>query len=157
MGLRGPKPRTIKEIIEFLRRGSTYDEKTDCYLWQGRTAGDGYGSISFEGKNTYIHRLIYKYVFDEDPLVIRHTCDRPNCWNPDHLKNGSHEDNVLDKVQKLRHCFGTKQHNSKLDDEKVRDIRTNCSLSPTDLAKKYGVSRKVIYDIREGVTWKHVQ
>jgi hypothetical protein len=156
MGLTGPKPRTIEEIIEVLRLNSTYRPSTDCYLWQGRTIGEGYGSICYNGKGTYIHRLIYEYVFGEDALVVRHTCDTPNCWNPDHLQNGSHANNVEDKVAKLRHSFGVRRYNAKLDDEMVRKIRASQSTAP-ELAKEYGVHRAVIHDILKGKTWKHVQ
>jgi len=156
MGLTGPKPRTIEEIIEVLTAGSTHREETDCFLWQGRTSGLGYGSISYNGKSAYIHRLIYEYVFCEPAEVIRHTCDTPNCWNPDHLLNGSHADNVDDKVAKLRHRFGENHYKALLTEEQVRDIRAS-DLPPVELAKKYNVHRGAIHAVLKGDTWKHVK
>lgn len=155
MGLRGPKPRTMTEIIEVLRANSTYNEETQCFLWQGHTAGEGYGCISFNGIQTYIHRLIYKYVFGEELEVIRHSCDTPNCWNPDHLNNGTHADNVYDKVMKLRHDFGESHYRAKLTNVQVREI-LNSDAPPVVLATKYGVTRGAIHAILKGETWKHL-
>lgn len=69
------------------------------------TAGEGYGVICYQGKQIYIHRLIYEYVFGELPNIIRHSCDTPNCWNPDHLHDGTHADNVADKVESNDICL----------------------------------------------------
>lgn len=158
MGITGPKPRTIPEIIEVLRLNSTFNEVTECYLWHGRTAGDGYGTISYNGQSIYIHRLIFKYVFGEEPDVVRHSCDTPNCWNPDHLNDGTHADNVYDKVIKMRHHFGEKHYKAKLTDEQVREIRSKAiDTSPVNLALIYGVNRGVIHNIINRKAWKHVE
>lgn len=157
MGVTGPKPRTIPEIIEVLRLNSTFDAVTECYLFHGRTAGDGYGTVSYQGKSVYIHRLVYKYVFGEDPEIVRHSCDTPNCWNPDHLNDGTHADNVYDKVIKMRHHFGEQHYKAKLTDDQVREIRAKAAnMSPVMLALCYDVHRAVIHDILKRKTWKHV-
>ena len=44
----------------------------------------------------------------------------------------------------------------KLSDDDVREIRVNPNPGPV-LAKHYGVSQKVIYDIRNRVTYQHVR
>ena len=45
----------------------------------GHTAGEGYGVISWQGKQVYIHRLVFQQIKGHLPEVVRHTCDIPNC------------------------------------------------------------------------------
>lgn len=44
----------------------------------------------------------------------------------------------------------------KLTDEQVREIRSNPIAGPV-LAKHYGVTQKVIWSIRNGESYKHVE
>lgn len=155
MGLRGPAARTIPEIVDVLQQNSTHNETADCFLWQGHTAGKGYGVICYQGKQIYIHRLIYEYVFGELPNIIRHSCDTPNCWNPDHLHDGTHADNVADKVEKQRHMFGENHYLSKLTEAQVLEIRAS-QLSPVELARNYNIHRAAIHSILKRESWKHL-
>jgi len=50
----------------------------------------------------------------------------------------------------------TPQRARKLTDDQVREIRKNPISGPA-LAKHYGVSHKVIADIRQGFTYRHVK
>lgn len=33
-----------------------------------------------------------------------HSCDNPACWNPDHLRWGTHEENLSDRTGKQNYC-----------------------------------------------------
>ncbi len=147
------------EEIELLaqRLWSQSREHGECILWEGSRAGKGYGVINWQGKQVYIHRLIFQ-LHNEDAVldVVRHTCDTPNCWNIDHLLNGTTADNVQDKVEKLRHVFGENNYNAKFKDEDIRAIR-NSNESGLLLAARYDVTPSTISYIRSGKTWKHVK
>jgi hypothetical protein len=54
---------------------------------------------------------------------------------------------------------GSTNHNAKLTDKQVREIKTLLSLNATlgKLAKVYGVHPKVIWKIKKGQAWKHIQ
>lgn len=151
----GPVARTFDELLDVLDSKTIYAASTGCYLWQGHTAGEGYGVISFEGKQVYIHRIVYEKTFGVKPNVLRHSCDNPNCWFTGHLIDGSHADNVQDKVSKLRHGYGEKHYNSKMTEAIVREIRSS-GLSLTELVKKYGFSKGAIYCVLTRATWRHV-
>jgi len=155
MGISGPKPRTFNEVLAVILESSYYNPDTGCYLWKGRTAGEGYGVICWQGKQVYIHRLIYTHIAEEEPRILRHTCDIPNCWNPVHLLNGTHADNIADKVAKRRHYSNNVHCNAKLTVSQVLAIRDS-DLSPVKLAVQYGISRSVIHSILKRETWKHV-
>ena len=128
----------------------------ECILWQGPRAGRGYGVISWQGKQVYIHRLIFQLHNPEAILdVVRHTCDTPNCWDIDHLINGTTADNVDDKVTKLRHVFGSQYNNVKFTEDDIRAIRASDKNIYT-LAGEYSVSPSNIHYIRSRKTWKHI-
>jgi hypothetical protein len=104
-----------------------------------------------------LHRYVYQ--LENGPLtsdqVVMHICDNPPCFNPEHLKVGTHADNVHDKVNKGRHCVGTENGSTKLSDEDVLSIRKD-TRSHTSIAKDYEVGRATIGQIMRGETWKHL-
>ena len=115
-----------KDILERLWEKTTINKKTDCWLWRGHLDKDGYGRVEFNGKLKYIHRISYRLFVGKiiKPLVC-HRCDIPNCWNPDHLFNGTYQDNSNDMIKKGRQTdhIGENNNNSKLTDKQVRQIR----------------------------------
>lgn len=129
----------------------------DCILWFGPCAGKGYGVISWQAKQVYIHRLVFQ-LHNPDAIldVVRHTCDTLNCWNIDHLLNGTTAENVQDKVDKLRHIFGENNYNAKFTNDDIREIR-NSNDSGVSLAARFDVTPSTISYIRSGKTWKHVK
>ena len=97
-----------------------------------------------------------------DGMYVLHKCDNPACVNPDHLFLGTHADNMRDKVAKGRgyRPAGSKHHNAKLDEKKVREIKTRLALGEETgeaIAKQYGVSASVISGIKNGHHWRHVK
>ena len=128
-----------------------------CILWYGPRSGQmGYGVISWQAKQVYIHRLIFQ-LHNPDAIldVVRHTCDTPNCWNIDHLINGTTADITQDKVNKLRHVFGVRNYNAKFTDDDIRAVRAS-DKTIYQLAHEYNVSPSNIHYIRARKTWKHI-
>lgn len=133
-------------------------EYGECLLWGGASAGKGYGVINWQGKQVYIHRLIFQLHNPDEVLdVVRHTCDTPACWNIDHLINGTTANNVDDKVSKLRHVFGEHNHNTKFTDDDIRRIRAITGKTIYQIAHEFRVTPSNIHYIRSGKTWKHVK
>ena len=119
---------------------------------------DGHCQIQRNGKRTYIHKLIYNKTFGNtgNNLIIRHKCDNPSCINPDHLESGTHKDNVLDRVKRKRSAFGQKHGRAKLTDKNVKFIRNNKELSNFQLAALFKVDSKVIRNVKQFKSWKHI-
>lgn len=109
------------------------------------------------------HRYSYRTHISEIPdgLQVLHACDTPLCVNPAHLFLGTSHQNKLDCVAKDRHARGERHGESKLTDEKVREIRSMYKrgvrgFGAMALAKRFGVSKPVIVGIISGTGWKHV-
>jgi hypothetical protein len=70
-----------------------------CWMWSGRIDRDGYGQYS---RNLRAHRIAFILAYGPTTAVVRHLCDKPLCCNPAHMAEGSHADNVKDRVARNR-------------------------------------------------------
>jgi hypothetical protein len=100
---------TLKEVI--LPYLTVIEEKCILYPIVNK---QGYGDIQYKNqeklnKHCLAHRVSYE-TFNNVVLtseqIILHSCDVPNCINPNHLMLGTHQDNVQDKVNKGRQAKG---------------------------------------------------
>lgn len=137
-------------------------QPNECWPWQGRCTPSGHGQIKCFGRHgtaIHAHRVAYVVAYGPIPegMVVRHRCDTPACCNPNHLILGTHADNVRDRVARGRSATGAHNGRAKLTPEQVATIRerlTNGTESLQSLGTCYGVDRKTIRLIRDGVTWK---
>lgn len=133
-----------------------------CHLFKGHIDDCGYGRISKDGKLVRIHREVWKLHNPNQDItgVIMHSCDTPNCINPEHLSHGTQADNIADMVAKGRRVTvkGSAQKDAKLTEADIPVIREmlNSGKSGYSISKKYGVSEQTIRFIKQGKTWKHV-
>jgi hypothetical protein len=74
-----------------------------CWLWTG-SQRNGYGSMTIDGQNVFVHRLSWTVNRGPVPngLCVLHKCDVRNCVNPDHLFLGTYKDNAQDASRKGR-------------------------------------------------------
>ncbi len=65
----------------------------DCIEWDGPLTS-GYGRTQKDGRETYIHRVVWEEVHGDVPrgLSVLHRCDNPPCFNADHLYLGRRGD-----------------------------------------------------------------
>ena len=130
--------------------------RTECWLWQGAKKPSGYGNIRRNKKYTTAHRLAWELSFGSIPkgMQIQHSCDTASCCNPNHLMLGTVISNYVDMCKKGRNKsnhtnrkFGVANHNSKLSEEQVSEIRKRYvpgQIRQRDLADDYGVSQRLI-------------
>lgn len=141
-----------------VRFWSKVERSPGCWEWRGTKNPHGYGIFENNRKRVQAHRFSWEIANGRpipEGLVILHACDNPPCVNPAHLSVGTHADNVADSKAKRRHTFGRKQHDAKLTEELVREIR-GASGTNYELAARYGVSYQTISRVRRRELWKHV-
>jgi hypothetical protein len=81
---------------------------------------------------------------------------------PIHLRGGTLKDNTADKIRKGRanHPKGERSPNSKLDEEKIREIRRLSSegkLKKYQIGNLFGISYQQVTSICKRRAWAHVK
>ena len=133
-----------------------------CHLFMGHRNKDGYGRIGKGNSLVFVHREMFKHHNPEFEItgVIMHTCDTPNCVNPEHLRHGTQAENIADMVEKGRRVTvkGSAQKDAKLTELDIPKIRQRLKYGATyaNIARDYFVSETTIRFIDIGKTWKHV-
>lgn len=91
--------------------------ENDCWLWTGAKTKRGYGLFHISKKPPKVsqaHRVAYALaVAEPGELHVLHSCDNPSCCNPAHLRLGTNQDNVDDRVNRKRSSGGGQFHKQK--------------------------------------------
>ncbi len=131
-----------------------------CWEWLAGANEQGYGVIHLPGhRQIRAHQLSYLLHKGEIPKgrLVLHSCDNRLCVNPDHLRCGTHNDNMLDAVERERIAKGENNGNAIVTEVIVRAIRDAYPAIPVvTLAKMHGISKPTVYQIVNRVTWKHI-
>ena len=93
-----------KIIIRFNKFVDKISSKEGCWLWLGYKNEDGYGIFRYGKRMIGAHRVswvLFKKNIEKGNQ-INHICDVRNCVNPEHLYEGTQQDNVTDMERKGR-------------------------------------------------------
>jgi hypothetical protein len=128
----------------------------DCLFWPFARDTHGRGQIRWDGKTQQVHPLICEAVHGLRPTPkheTAHSCHqgRQGCVSPRHLRWATRKENIADQP-------GRQRYGRKLTEDQVRDIRAAVSLFiPTYVAQRFGVSRRLVVQIRDGERWWWLQ
>lgn len=155
-----PEKTLIGKPIMWIRDHLNY-EGNDCLIWPFGKRSNGYGTITFEGKQDSAHRVMCRLKNGDPPSAAHeaaHSCGQGSsgCVNPNHLSWKTPKENNADKVVHGTSNRGERMGMSKLNREQVREIRRTYVprvVSYSMLATKYGVCTGTIGDIIRGKNW----
>ena len=88
------RPPRMRRLI--VGRVST-DQGKECWEWPGATNDGGRPVISSYSIPRYAYQVAYELRYGPVPkgLELHHTCWNKWCWNPDHVKPVTRQDNAL--------------------------------------------------------------
>lgn len=111
-------------------------EPHECWPWKGRLNYAGYGEFDIDGRSYRAHRYIYELTYGPIPKdkEVMHSCSNRACCNINHLKLGSHSENMRTRT-------------SKLSADEIAEIRES-PLNQYELAERYGVNQSTISRIK---------
>jgi len=136
----------------------------DCWNWTANKTPQGYGRFQLKRKKSVsAHRLAWELTYGKIPngLHVLHKCNNPSCVNPSHLKLGTNQDNVDDKLRANRqpHICGQNVATSKLTESQVREIFALLAehRSYKEIAERFSISTHSVSNFNIGISWKHLK
>ena len=138
-----------------------------CWIWTAARYPAGYGLfVPKKGESPEgAHRIAYRLTVGEIPegIQVCHRCDNRPCVRPDHLFLGTAKDNAEDRQAKGRwrggqhNQAGERNPNSIISDANVVLMLAEIAAGegPVNVARKYGISYKTLWQIRRRKTSVH--
>lgn len=155
-----PRGSTLHHRIEAQRTAGSPDS---CWEWEGTIHHSGYGHMQVDGVQKSAH--IWAYIDANGPIpegqMVLHSCDNRRCVNPNHLRLGSHQDNMDDKVERDR-CsrlmgeLGPSRKITESDAVEIIQRYATESISSAALGRDYGISPSQVQFIVNGKRWPHL-
>lgn len=147
-------------IEDRMKAAFIVDPVTGCHNWTRAKTGSGYGAIVINQRTLCAHRIAFELAngpIDDDALVL-HSCDNPACVNPAHMRLGTHEDNMNDKIVRSRVPAGESHYHSKATKEQVIEIMRLFSEGKTgkEITDITGLSKGIVYNVKYGKAWSDV-
>ena len=136
----------------------------ECWEWQAGRHSRGYGIFYLTGHTQILaHRLALALATGTTPegAYALHSCDNPPCCNPEHLRLGTHSDNMRDRSARGR-APKTVAQNRNVDDVTASAIRAAYQPSVGNkpnpngyagLGRRYNLAPQAIKQIVQGKTY----
>ena len=137
---------------------------TPCWNWTACKTDKGYGLFWLDGRSVKAHRMSWIITNGTIPQhdsshgwCVIHNCDNPSCVRPNHIRLGTNQDNMDDKMERGRNAdtAGEKHWRSQLTNVEVIRIRQS-PLPRKVLASHYSVNCATITKIINRQSWQHI-
>lgn len=83
----------------------------ECWLWTGALKSTGYGHFGWAGRTRLAHRFSLELATGTPApgMDALHSCHNPKCVNPQHLRWGTHQENMQDRNARRGWVRGTRK------------------------------------------------
>jgi len=162
-GYKSKKKRTweVKPLPD--RFWEKVSKTSDCWVWTGWKS-HGYGGLFVANgaptrykRATHVSWFLHKGYWPGNNIELCHVCDNRACVNPEHLFEGTPQDNMIDARNK------GKIRSQKLNQWQVRVIKrlterkfTKGGLRQREIASIFGVERSTVSTIKTKKNWKDI-
>ncbi|UXQ88921.1 HNH homing endonuclease [Bacillus phage Thurquoise] len=127
----------------------------------------GYLRVKLNKRVVLVHQILAVLLFGEACIG-----KQVNHKNGNKLDNSEKNLEAITQLENIHHAietglyensleniklYGESHGRSKLTEDEVREIRFNSDgISTAELSRRYSVDRKTVRQIRQGITWKHI-
>jgi len=143
----------------------TLASDTGCVVWTGAKDARGYGHFSVLGSARLSHRVAWE--IENGPIpdgkLVLHSCDNTSCVSVEHLRLGSHLENMADASSRKRWEANAKRGEAHplatLTDAIVLEMRRlygSGFFYIGDIAARFNVSRPQTRKILARQAWGHI-
>lgn len=145
--------------LERFERSYIPEPNSGCWIWEKALSDKGYGWLYYPPRNMVQAHIVSWELFrgSRNGLHVLHSCDSPWCVNPEHLRLGTHQENMVDRDTRQRRAppKGALNGRAKLTEAQIRLIRAD-KRAPRFIAKDFKTPVSTIKKIRDRATWKHL-
>jgi hypothetical protein len=140
-----PEARVIERgaPLRFFQTVILAHQEDKCLIWPYAKISSGYGEISYEGRQQYVHRVVCEIEHGAPPTPeheVAHSCGNPSCCAPRHLRWATRPENFSDKLAHGTHNRGERHIFAKLTDSDVQEIRSLAGRIPRkDIARRFNI------------------
>jgi hypothetical protein len=135
----------------------------DCITWPGPFDADGYGRVYRNGTYVGVHRVVWEAAHGPIPssTLVLHYCDNPPCYRLDHLRAGTHAENMSDRklAGHYRGVRGERNGHSKLTEADVLEIRAlydDPHWTQQRIADRFDITQPQVSDLVRRKLWTHI-
>lgn len=133
--------------------------ESECWEWTATRHPRGYGVFWFNGKNVRANRYALEQTEDVpfDGAICLHSCDNPPCCNPAHLRWGTHQDNVDDKLLRRGPMKGEQSAHAKITNHIVAEIYRGRldGLTISEISESLSLPDTTVENVYVGRAWQH--
>lgn len=162
------EPLQVTETLVNRILSAKYVDENGCWIWTRAIDQKGYGRIVIQKQQLGAYVASWRVhnggVNVPQGLCVMHTCDNSKCINPDHLKLGTHEENMRHAKEVGRlgrgqqkpqvHRTPVKRIFTQSEVLEMRRLRHAERLSYVQLGKRFNCHENTASQVCRGITNK---